>query len=633
MISLSGGTIAAILITCLSMTQGRPLQKLSRYTERMNSVVQYLTTEAAKHQVIFLLDTNDNNRTVEFITFLQHVIRKFPSISLTFGEIERIRNVADVLHDNSRQTTLFVMFLNTNTVYPRLMNPIRFLLKVTRENVRPKCLIVHTTNNQRMNYYGILQRLWKLKFLDVTILQSTENESFEDKFLSKENIATLHQLNPYSKIYTVTKNWNKSQWFPDKSQNLNRVQMRYVPAEKGYEVRSLFEALSRKLNFTIDFQNGYSRKVTGLFNCKKATGSYQDLLNGRAQFIMSTYSYLHRCKRTIFKRSRIISLDESFALVPKSPIHITVDIVSWEFLRPILKNCLAIISLYFILRILKFHKKIWRPINIFLVTLGSGLPTYPKSFKERFVLVCLLFGGTFYSGYIHSLLTDMELKIIPGKEINSFEELLKSSLPVFSQRFLLTAKDFPSKIDYNKWIERTTVTRKEMGPREKCLRDIVLYKNISCILPSSVVNHAIENEFKKHQKLKMKLIDVPVGVTAQIFWLEPGAPFGDSFDKEILKFTDTGLMKKWRAYNSEWKRPLVFEVPEIESLTPLYHRVLMILASGLLLATVVFIGEVVASRIKKWRSFKGNVNIPISDLVKRSASEEKNKNRRHMRTC
>lgn len=63
-------------------------------------------------------------------------------------------------------------------------------------------------------------------------------------------------------------------------------------------------------------------------------------------------------------------------------------------------------------------------------------------------------------------------------------------------------------------------------------------------------------------------------------------------------------MEKWGAYDSESKRPLLFELPAIDGSTEFPHRILIILACGYFVETMISISEVVALRIKKWKSCK-----------------------------
>lgn len=593
MLQFSVVMLVAILrsLTCV-LTE----QTFSEHSKSIKSFVRYLTEHESKYQVIFLLDPNANDKIEDF---LQNVIRTVPSVALNFNQMTQFRSDSQILPDNSRQTTLFILFSFGDSLNKTLLPTFEFLVNITLENVRPKCLIVHQTSVHK-KYQTILQELWRKKFLDVTILQLLEIKQ-ANNFGAKKRIATLHHYNPYSKIFTSSKQWSSFDWFPDKNKNFHRYELKKVSfglMTGSKDLMELFKILSEKLNFFMDFGKKFDERSGGL-SCQDARGIYRHLLDDRAHFLLHHYSYKHYCNRTIFRRSRILHLEEVFALVPKSSAHFTIETISWKFFAPFLGNLMAIICLYIILLLMKFNRTIWNPINILQILLGSDFTIVPSCLREKIVFIFILFSSIIYTSYIFTLFTEMQMKENSVDEISSAQELIDSNLSVYTNHFLFSSSDFRSEAAYEIWHNKSLAVSKVEHGLKKCLEQIAEYKNISCALSRRMVFHEIEKYRKKFMKLNMKLLEEPLRHFAYIFWMAPGAPFGDAIDREMLKYIDFGLMAKLELYFSKLEIPSYLESPDVNGSLNLLERMLLLLAVGYLFSTLAFLMEVFTLCIKK----------------------------------
>lgn len=93
---------------------------------------------------MFVID-NENDHVLKINEFIQNVSLYLQSLSTTIEKAENISTASKHIGENPRDTTLFVIFFNSEekSLNVRLPKPIEFLAKLSNKNASPKCFIVH----------------------------------------------------------------------------------------------------------------------------------------------------------------------------------------------------------------------------------------------------------------------------------------------------------------------------------------------------------------------------------------------------------------------------------------------------------------------------------------------------------
>lgn len=277
---------------------------------------------------------------------------------------------------------------------------------------------------------------------------------------------------------------------------------------------------------------------------------------------------------------------------PKAP-----NLFAWKLISAILINGVIIVCLRFVLALLKFNSECWQSMNIFRALLGLSFTNEPKRNKERIVFICLLFTFMVYSGFLYSMLTDIELHQSPEIEINTIEDLANSNFTLWTVAKVLLDKSLfiTESSSFQKLAQRShRYIRGEYSHRH-CLNDLAKFKNVSCSLASQMVSKEIDFLTKKNENLDVKILEEVLTYYAAAFKLSPGSPFIDNFNELLVKFVDAGLMSKWNFYASRSSgNPTLRKSKENQS-NGLLQRLLLFLGCGYILATTAFVVELLCS--------------------------------------
>lgn len=595
-------------------------------TKRKNSFVQYIREKV--HQIMFLHHDQGDDLPIETNNFMRKIIPNVALISATFDQVTKSK-----LHigNNPRETTIFTIVINSN-FNSTLFTSMKMIKNISASYTMPKFLIVHFTENHNVTYERTLKFFWKNQFLDVTILQFKK----EITKISKQtgNIPSLHQFNPYSNIYKIQQfknyKWNhinddstmlkifkvKSfKWFPDKGRNLYQKKVKYISAPPPpYFVT--FRGLSQYLNFSLDPKNPLKKVQYGRFHCYRSSvkGRYIALLKKDADFISTYYKYYHRCPSTVFLRSRVVYLDNVIVIVPKSPLQMKTEIHPFKIILLVLKNFFAIAVLKIISLNLKFSKETWEYLDIFLVTLGGSFSVISKSFKERIVLIIILFAFIVYSGEFHSLLTEMNFEIIPRKEINTIHELFDSNLTIWGD--IQTYSELSTIVSKEKWNisemeEKVKIYRKTYR-FWNCFVDLFMYNNVSCTAQLQTIETSMRIRMKKKKSMNAKFLESTMGNVAILIYMQPGLPYYDNFNKGLQIMIESGLISKWGPYKSIRKISFPSDAPDRDGPTDLLQRLILILLIGHISASLVFIGELIGNFYTK--SFRREMLSTVNNM-------------------
>lgn len=114
-----------ICLTPFSITEQQRAEKLRKEQKPSDSLVQYLTKVAAKHQVLFLIDKR-NDQMMKINEFTQKINRHVPSLIATSDKAEKI--VTDCRHIGIRNQEIRPYLLSLTIRVVKILYSINTIL-------------------------------------------------------------------------------------------------------------------------------------------------------------------------------------------------------------------------------------------------------------------------------------------------------------------------------------------------------------------------------------------------------------------------------------------------------------------------------------------------------------------------
>ena len=570
----------------------------------LNHWNNYLKDESQPYQGLLLFDETEKLLVSKTEEIIFRTSRILPAQKLNFQEATLQKALELSLRPEyyAPQSTTLLMIIKLEEDSQDLSefySLFEFMTILSGARSRPKCLIILSQETKSLPYDKLLRILWSKQFIDVTILElSDENVEEKHKYLnSRQERATLHQFNPFTNVTKKTKYSSKVFWFPDKTRNLHNQKLMvgifdFPPAvflQETHKSKNIInptgidimmtKALSRAMNFNILWMTSKETHY-GIISCikEKITGFIRNLLFNEIQLIGMESSIQKVCGAMLHEFSRASRIDSIGVVVPILADEFPSLSMEWKLL-----NAMELISLFLFVwilaKILGFESYNWNLFYLIPVVLGMCSPSAPNRLAERIVFGSMLFACLLYSSIIYTAFTDVSFKSQSVSQLETIEDVIVSSLePIINKQthFVL----YPNTEGNSRLLldKSTQVDATYMMCIDRLIRD----RNVACIAQGEILRLISQNRRDREGQPMMNVIKEPISITATGFPLEAGSPYLARINKIMLRFIQSGLSDKWRQmkFDKSTSTAEAEEVPIVKGTDPAELWVLMTYSIG-----------------------------------------------------
>ena len=213
--------IFAFLI-CINIVQG-----LFKKEKLIHDLVNYVKHDINVYQSVIL--TAESSEKLESITkdLISEITSSVPAKVINYKNLTPNRVLELVKRDNVNQlrtTTLFIAIQSIEYYHfnSQASDLIKILSYLSGTSTSAKILADILSKEKLPSYGGLFQRMWSKDFLDFTILEIVKKlETNRSLLTHRLDLISVHQFNPFTKIYTKKEYTTNTVIFPNKLLNLN----------------------------------------------------------------------------------------------------------------------------------------------------------------------------------------------------------------------------------------------------------------------------------------------------------------------------------------------------------------------------------------------------------------------------
>lgn len=610
----------------------------SQKAEVFDKLVHSVLKKMKFYQITLLLGSLKNQSIVhERIPMNKHDITSINSISKNILSTKATKivdtSVLDLskyhrsnkqLRHNPRYTTFFITLITGNTEDSRLSDlvvhyfdsDLLFITQLSPSTTRPYYLVVIDTDEtipkQAIN--EMLLRAWLVKFLDITILQFSTDDTADcsDNFVQ-------HTYNPFTKNYSTncfTASW--SSLFPNKLRDMRKHPLRislirrppwldFDRNSSGHAVNfsgsdyHLLHIYAQAMNFSI---KPVALNVTGYAEPIYSNSSLnllQLIFSGDIDF-SGNHVYLHMCsvdyKHHQGEQSNSAWMDDYVALVPVYPSP------RWNFGFDVVYLLLGVLGqvivLYLLAKRCKFDQRQWQAHVILQFLLGNPAPRTPYRSIERICFICLFILGQHFSANIYAQLARMNLNRMDLGPFHTLDDLVKSDLVVEAHKLnaRITFSNYENSDDL---LYKLSFKVKLVKAAMYCPEKIITDKKVACLIDKSIAESTLGKYARKVGPPRMKILNY-------VFWSAPKGTIFSSASPYVTRYNwiqkivyESGL---WFRHSPHGRRPEK-EVPVFEYLTGdmsghfLRGKLIALYCSGCFIAMLAFLSECIVYYVQK----------------------------------
>lgn len=181
----------------------------------MSNLLKYIGDDYPPYQVMLVIDKVAKNLNARVNNFSQRIIQIVPAYVISFEQAlspDRLSSFA------TPEAAMLLITIHASKDYDGvspLINSIDLIGQLSTSRVRSKCLMISLVPQKQPSYEELLRYMGFKKFMDVTILELSEDDDYGNKSLLRFNreVPTLHQFNPSTGNYLVEEYSLTSQWF------------------------------------------------------------------------------------------------------------------------------------------------------------------------------------------------------------------------------------------------------------------------------------------------------------------------------------------------------------------------------------------------------------------------------------
>ena len=589
----------------------------------INHLTRYISQETNSYQVMLIYQNNplnlykkNANNKIEIL--LREIGRQIPFIqtlkngNLTQSNCWLLKQLPSFKNPRATSTIIIINTIN-NLLENQYFNPKNFPMDLIKQlsgtRTRPKCLLLKATNN-RTKYQEFFKKMWAQQFLDLSILELVEEDISMNIFpnYKQDPTPSLHYFNPFTSTYTEEQISSKTNWFPEKLNNLQGYELKvgvyhippYVSLSRNlsrYPIISSMKGtnvpLSLLLAEVMNFKFiGTPSQVEdyGQQDCdkEKMTGLVHKLSHHQINYMVNQVGTYSSCNPHVLEQTKPTGFWQYCIVVPILFVNTFTLGITRSFLFAGILTILIVILILGISRLLKFNRQTWHLLNIFQLILGASIPRDPKKLQERILFGLILFACMIYVSILYALLTDFSLKTKSELKFSTLDDLADSGLVLGLSPYRRQQLGNSENKAILKLLRESVI----IGT-EECVEMLKKFKNVSCIMTTEIGLLTIEDNRNYKGETIMKFVKQPVPFTWRSVPLEPNSPYVERFNRIIQIIIESGFLYKWDPFfkntveMGEKYRP----VEDLDDSTGLSWRLLLVLVIGHLLAFLAFAVE------------------------------------------
>lgn len=532
---------------------------------------------------------NHVDRSIE--TFLRSIVRQDAIIRIQRRDIysERMldlvaRNVITTLQisvlgsDNqpwnkaSSYTILIYIFpWNDDITSAELNVMMKDVYSISHEKHLPKLLLIMDSNERTLNAQRQLEYLWKLKFLDVIILEA----SLRSKY-SEPVFVAVYQFNGFNKSYMRLTAYDGSiDWYSN-SRNIYGGTFKVNFKEVWSPYGSLEPANGTVGGLAKVFSNVLSSILNG-------TVIHTDSVDESNMIYKTELMYEHRYNAD-YDFSVAVDDDRVCLLIPILPAEVPIPC---PIIVTILIGILLTAIVWCASTILRVGERVRDPLNIISLFLGISPFHPPRTLVEKVLFFTMVVTVAEYTALFQAKIFEFAIELSVEKRVSSFEDLSATGLQVVAENVvyneLAANDDLPSGL-------MGRFMSAEKGERI-CINTSRAYFKTEMegkLLEMAILDHKGERFFK--------VSDLCIMSQSRVHMIPLKSSFKDEINHALLKLLDYGFVKKHKI--DFWKNITKNENKIIGSDHSVYIAFLIILV-GYAISLVAFIGELIAGQVAK----------------------------------
>lgn len=531
--------------------------------------------------------------------------QKIPFTEDTPNKIHSFGSKHQMLYDDSSLKNTYYLQESLIIFYTSNLNEtksfIDYLIPQLTVGMRPKCLILHSSNHEEseeIDVAGILKYAWNKKFLDFSILVTGfSNDS-------------IYYLNPFNAVVYRKEVNDNVEMFPDKLGNAYGYEI-FISKYSDYSIDIIREPgrMAKFIPGETDFLF-FTAKILNISLVKK----YHDFISIDDIYDLERYdldvvprTFHHGAANSTYLEKYIpipadvdASYENIFALVPILPSN-RINLTS--------SMLIIVLSIGGIIFVLKFLFKLFRSseigvFDVVLLLLGQSIANEPNKAALRLVYLTVIVAGV---KLVNDFLLDIILIQFEYGEVpfETYEDLWNSRLKTYSNEEDFENYDPHHDPYLTKIIKNTGLVFGMRG----CIETLKKWKNVSCICGYRGLGRRALNFLNSDGTAVMKVAEPPISTTSVVFYLfGKASPFAMKFLEIIRRVKETDFIR-WEIIFTK-RRSITTLIEKTNDTTAdgieLRHLV-FIVCIGFMISSVVLFVEIILSKIApKSKNFRSN---------------------------
>lgn len=556
----------------------------------LTTVIKQTLKKENPYQVIFLTSDSIKRDVSNELSQVYDV----PSLKGNLLDDSYFKGLESPDIENSFHKSLIIVATNDT-------NQVKFyidsIVKRVPVHQRPKCLVVLNDRNYANLTHevsSILKYAWSQKLLDFSIINMNRNENKIFVYYFDPFVSTLYKKMFQKQVGVFPDKFKRMKNYPinvtistfDLHEKMKRGQKFRHYVKFDYTLRFMLQAS----NFDLKPVDGYYNRTDpekfypwrdALSWFKYGNANVHGVLLTRTDILLySNFSDVTVIPSEQFCHQHFVSL------VPVLRETITF---SYEIFICSFSLITAILTFLFIMR--KSDENYRKVPSFIKLLVGQPVNFKFHQITSKIIFLTIILLHVIISNEICSLI--VKLKYVKNKYvIDDFEDLGKSELPVYS-----TAELEYVRINSDDSIFKTL--NEKMKHTENCTEKLVNSRSMICIIDNTQAENAV-NKYRNPDGSPMMYTATPYHCNDLFYIFEPASPYAILFTITVHKVQASGVLSHAINLYFGFMNPFKdAEAPkENDNHKIPIHNVLIILSSGFLLASLLFISELFIPKVR-----------------------------------
>lgn len=457
------------------------------------------------------------------------------------------------IFNNPKHACVFITLCDNEIIvekscFYQLKQQMDFFNKKLSKHPRPKWLMVfpsfHALEDEEQELYfkNICMYAWNMKFIDFSIIQIANGRAHDQSMYS------VYHYNPFYESFNKELLRSNAVIFPNKLQNGNFLTIKascyclqkYQKKQSFNELQSvsLLNFTSQHLNLKINLS--YDR--VNYANFSYWLEMMVDKLKNNELSLLSHAVPLLEVDELTEVLPFIYDKEQRIKTVILVPIIITTKFeISIEACAYLFGILMFVVFAGYIVYLSKNKKKIEKMFDLVQILLGMVINKQPKTSVEKIFFISIALSSLIYSNEVFTLFVNTRV-VTEEMEFHSAREIVDFGMKLYTvpntiKRILL----------YNNTnMERITEKIVIDSTHDKCIKRLIRYRNIGCIMSQLRAKHIVNKYRGKLGMQIMKLSKFVLSTDPLVYTFEKASPFLEDFDKITTFINEGGLNAKVR---------------------------------------------------------------------------------------